>query len=52
MKAFEPKKIVDPRTGKERIMSPEEQMVLLQKGILIDIPAEPTLEEKDTDTHE
>ena len=39
MQIFRPKKIVDPRTGRERIVSPEEQSLLLEKGILLDDPS-------------
>ena len=33
---FEPKKIIDPLTGKEKILTPKEQEELLEKGIFID----------------
>lgn len=36
---FKPKKVKDPLTGKERVLSPEEQEELLEKGVFID-PAE------------
>ena len=39
MGIFKPRKIVDPRTGKIRIISPEEQAEMLDKGILFDIPS-------------
>ncbi|HSX25323.1 MAG TPA: hypothetical protein VLG69_05135 [Candidatus Andersenbacteria bacterium] len=34
MSIFKPQKIKDPRTGKERIISPEEQELMLMKGAL------------------
>jgi len=47
MELFTPKKIIDPITGKERIVSSEEQELMLEKGILFDIPfTEVTPEEK------
>lgn len=33
---FKPKKVIDPLTGEERILTPEEQEELLEKGIFID----------------
>lgn len=39
---FSPKKIIDPRTKKARIVSPEEQELLLEKGILFDVPLSDT----------
>lgn len=41
MSFFQPRKIKDPVTGKERIVSPEEQLEMLEKGILFDVPSEP-----------
>ena len=35
---FKPKKIIDPATGKERFVSAEEQELMLEKGILFDVP--------------
>ena len=43
---FKPRKIVDPRTGKERIISVQEQEELLKKGILFDIPSSEVPEKK------
>lgn len=39
MTIFKPIKIRDPKTGEERILTPEEQEELLEKGVIIDVPA-------------
>lgn len=39
MAIFKPIKIIDPFTGKERIVSPEEQEMMLMKGILFNLPS-------------
>jgi hypothetical protein len=41
MGIFKARKIIDPRTGKERVISPEEQEVLLEKGIILDFSLPP-----------
>lgn len=40
MAIFKARKIKDPHTGQERILTPEEQELLLQKGVLLDLPTE------------
>ncbi len=40
MSFFRPRKIKDPISGEERIVSPEEQMEMLEKGIVFDVPSE------------
>lgn len=39
MALFKPRKIIDPFTGEERIVSPEEQEMMLMKGVLFNIPS-------------
>lgn len=41
MTFFKPIIITDPNTGKKRKLSPEEQLEMLEKGILLDVPIEP-----------
>lgn len=36
MTIFKPIKVIDPFTGKKRVLSPEEQELMLEKGMLID----------------
>lgn len=38
---FQTKKIVDPRTQSTREVSPEEQLELLSKGIIFNVPVMP-----------
>lgn len=38
MAIFQPQRIIDPRTGKERIVSPEEQELMLMKGVFFKYP--------------
>lgn len=38
MAIFKPQRIIDPRTGKERIVSPEEQELMLMKGAFFNFP--------------
>lgn len=38
MAIFKPQKIRDPRTGEERIVSPEEQELMLMKGAFFIFP--------------
>jgi len=33
---LKPRKIIDPRTGKERVVGVEEQLTKLEKGVLFD----------------
>lgn len=40
MSIFKPRKIKDPRTSEQRIVSPEEQELMLQKGVIFDLPSE------------
>lgn len=42
MALFKPRKIIDPFTGKERIVSPEEQEMMLMKGIIFSVPSDDT----------
>ena len=45
MEFFTPRKIIDPQTGKERIVSIEEQKLLLEKGVIFDVPLESDFQE-------
>lgn len=42
---MKPRKVIDPRTGKERVVSVEEQITLLEKGILFDAQIIPEKED-------
>lgn len=37
---FQDRIVQDPRTGKERVVTAEEQELMLENGILLDIPFE------------
>ncbi len=53
MAIFKPRKIIDPLTGKERIVSPEEQEALLLRGVLFDaVSAEDESESLTKEEHE
>lgn len=43
---FRPRKIIDPKTGQERVVSVEEQMEMLKKGVLFDARLVEAPEEK------
>lgn len=43
---FKPRKIIDPRTKKERIISPQEQEEMLAKGVIFDAPIKPIKKKK------
>lgn len=40
MSFFQPKTVIDPATGKKRVINPEEQWKMLEKGVLFDLPIE------------
>ncbi len=50
-KFFKPKKIIDPYTGKSRIVTSEEQIEMMEKGILFDVPSEEAKNEKDDNNY-
>lgn len=49
MAIFKPQRIIDPRTGEERIVSPEEQELMLMKGAFFNFPLVKNNDEEKTE---